>query len=83
MKVGTAWMRREVAIRLDLSMSILTTLALPSSSRAMASTSGATVLQGAHQSAVKSMSETGSFLRRLPSRSPRLRAGGDLRLTLS
>ena len=51
MKVGTAWMRSEVAMRFDRSMSILTTLALPSSSRATASTSGCTVLQGAHQSA--------------------------------
>ncbi len=51
MKVGTAWMRSEVAIRLERSMSTLTTLALPSSSCARATTSGSTVLHGAHQSA--------------------------------
>jgi hypothetical protein len=55
-------MRKVVAMRFDRSMSTLTTLALPSSSWATASTSGATVLQGAHQVAVNSTS-TGSSLR--------------------
>ena len=51
-------------MRFDLSMSILTTLgACSSSSWAMASTSSATVLQGAHQSAVKSMEARGASLR--------------------
>ena len=34
MNVGTAWTRSDIAMRFDLSMSTLTTLAFPSSSRA-------------------------------------------------